>query len=149
MTLRWLLAAVHLIALGVGMGAVFARGLALRKPETKGSLDRAFLADSYWGLSAILWIGTGLWRLFGEYEKTLGYYLDSSMFWVKMGLLAGILLLELWPMVVLIQWRFAVRAKETIDLSPAPKIARISYLQTAILVVMVLAATAMARGFDF
>ena len=29
MTVRWLLAAVHLLALGVGLGAVWARGRAL------------------------------------------------------------------------------------------------------------------------
>jgi hypothetical protein len=48
MTLRLILAAVHLLALGVGLGAVVARGIALKKVDNEGSLERAFLADSYW-----------------------------------------------------------------------------------------------------
>ena len=149
MTVRWILAVIHLLALGVGLGGVVARGLALRRPDDPGALNRAFIGDAFWGLSALLWISTGLFRLFGEYEKTLDYYLASSVFWVKMTLLTAILFLEIWPMITLIQWRSAQKDGGEIDLAPAGSISRISFLQALIVCLMVGAASAMARGLDF
>src|SRR2546430_3335139 len=108
MTIRWLLAAVHLLALGVGLGAVWARGRALQAPLDVPALRRVFYADTWWGIAALLWIGTGLVRAFGGYEKGAFYYLHNHFFWAKMGLLAAILLLELGPMIALIRWRVAV-----------------------------------------
>ncbi len=113
MTIRWLLAAVHLLALGVGLGAVWARGRALQAPLDVPALRRVFSADTWWGIAAVLWIGTGLVRAFGGYEKGAFYYLHNHLFWAKMGLLA----------------------------------ARISFVQALLVVLMVLAATAMARGY--
>lgn len=147
MPIRWLLATIHLIALGIALGAVVGRGLALRHVGIDRSIQRAFLADNYWGLSAILFIATGLIRLFGEYEKTMTYYFSSTVFWIKMALLVGILLLEIWPMTVLIRWRFQVRTSQTIDTKPAERIATISYVQAILLVLMVMSATALARGY--
>jgi putative membrane protein len=63
-----------------------------------------------------------------------------------MALLMGILLLELWPMVTLIRWRVLVAKGTRLDPAPAAGIARISYVQALLLIGMVLAATAMARG---
>ena len=68
--LRVVLAALHLIALGLGLGAVLTRGNALREPVSSGSLRRALRADTLWGVAAGLWLATGLWRLFGATEKT-------------------------------------------------------------------------------
>src|SRR6266550_512793 len=142
MTIRWLLAAVHLLALGVGLGAVWARGRALQAPLDVPALRRVFYADTWWGIAALLWIGTGLVRAFGGYEKGAFYYLHNHFFWAKMGLLAAILLLELGPMIALIRWRVAVA-----DTRAASRFARISFGQTVLVVLMVLAATAMARGY--
>ena len=104
---RWLFAAVHLLALGVGLGAVWARGRALRQPLDAAGLRRVFSADSWWGIAALLWIGTGLVRAFGGLEKGSEYYLHNHLFWAKMALLGLILLLELGPMISLIRWRAA------------------------------------------
>ena len=145
--LRWILAAVHLLALGIGLGAVWARARLLGGTTIDGvTLRRALAADTWWGAAAVLWIGTGLWRLFGATEKTTGYYLGNHVFWTKMALLAGILLIELRPMVTLVAWRRHLTRGETPDLRAAPAIARGSYLQAVLIVLMVLAATAMARG---
>src|SRR2546422_6593313 len=108
MTIRWLLAAVHLLALGLGLGAVWARGRALGGELDGSGLRRAFYADTWWGVAAILWIGTGLVRAFGGFEKGSFYYLHNHFFWAKMGLLAAILILEVGPMIALIRWRLAV-----------------------------------------
>jgi len=101
------------------------------------------------GPAAGLWIVTGLWRAFGGLEKGTQYYVNNRVFYVKMGLLVLILLLEIWPMTSLIRWRIAVRRGQSIDLTSAPAFARISQLQAALVVLMVFAATALARGFFY
>jgi len=147
MTIRWLLAAFHLLALGVGLGAVWARGRGFQAQLDIPGLRRVFYADNWWGLSALLWIGTGLVRAFGGYEKGSFYYLHNRFFWAKMGLLAAILLLEVAPMISLIRWRAAVARGSVPDTRAASRFARISFVQAVLVVLMVLAATAMARGY--
>jgi putative membrane protein len=138
---------VHLLGLAIGLGAVWARARSLGdRPLDPGALRRTFAADSWWGASAILLIGTGLWRLLAGTEKPTAYYLSSHAFAAKMVLLGGILVLEVWPMVTLIRWRILVAKGGHPDTGPAAAIARISYVQALLLIGMVFAATAMARG---
>jgi putative membrane protein len=146
MTVRWLLAALHLLALGTGLGAVWARGRALAGGLDAAGLRRVFYADTWWGVAALVWIGTGLARVFGGFEKGSFYYLHNHVFWGKMGLLVAILVLELRPMVTLIQWRRLV-ARRRSRYARSQRFARISFVQAALVVLMVLAATAMARGY--
>jgi putative membrane protein len=157
LTLAWL----HLIALGIGLWAVLARGQALRQAarELPGvdALRRAFLADAHWGVAALLWLSTGIWRYLGSTEKATSYYNANHVFLTKMTLFVAILALEIWPMVTLIRWRAAVgRAAAAgpgsggglaIDPGAARKMATISYLEGAIVTVMVFTAVAMARGY--
>jgi len=149
--LRVVLAAFHLVALGIGLGAVITRGNALREPVTTGSLQRALRADALWGIAFALWLITGLWRLIGETEKTLAYYTHNTLFLTKMALLVLILALEIWPMLTLIQWRRALGRgtllKEAVTPVTARRIATISHLQALLAVLMVFAAAGMARGF--
>ena len=109
MILRWLMAAAHLLALGIGLGAVVVRARALRAPMDLSRLPSAFLADSLWGLAALIWISTGLLRVFSGLEKGSAYYLGSEAFWIKMSLLGLILLLEVWPAAALMRWRSSLR----------------------------------------
>ena len=147
MTLRWLLASLHLLGLGIGLGAVWARGRALNGDLDRGGLRRVFLADTWWGVAAVLWIVTGLIRAFGGFEKGTAYYLHNDAFLVKMALLLVILVIEIRPMVTLIRWRARVsRGEVPTSLTAARAMARISYLEAGLVVLMVLAATAMARG---
>jgi putative membrane protein len=148
--LRIFLAGLHLLALGMGLGAVWVRARALRAPPDRASLRRALAADAVWGISALLWIATGLWRLFGQTEKSTGYYLHSHLFFAKMTLLVLILALEVWPMVTLNRWRIGIaRGEGPVDTAAmtARRIGLISYAEAGIVVVMVFVAVAMARGF--
>jgi len=145
--LRWLLAAAHLLALGIGLGAVWVRARALTSVVSdRTALLRAFAADSAWGVAALLWVTTGLWRLLAGTEKPTQYYLGNHAFWTKMALFLVILALEIRPMITLIRWRIVLAKGGVPDLTPAPRLARISYVQAVLVVLMVLAATAMARG---
>lgn len=146
MILHWMLAALHLLALGIGLGAVWARGRALQGVLDTRELHRVFRADALWGAAAALWISTGLWRLLGGLEKSTSYYLQNHMFLTKMGLLLVILVLEVRPMVTLIRWRRASATGHSLDTAAARSMATISFVQAGLVVLMVFAATAMARG---
>ena len=146
MTARWLAASLHLLALGIGLGAVWARGRALRSSLDAGNLRQVFFADTFWGLAAVLWISTGVWRLLAGLEKGTGYYLQNHLFLTKMALLGLVLLLEIRPMITLIRWRMTVSRGEAPDTRAAPLLARISFVQAWLIVLMVFAAAAMARG---
>jgi putative membrane protein len=146
MTARWLAASLHLLALGIGLGAVWARGRTLRSSLDAGTLRQVFFADTLWGLAAVLWISTGLWRLLAGLEKGTGYYLQNHLFLTKMALLALVLLLEIRPMITLIRWRRTVSRGEAPDTRAAPLLARISFVQAWLIGLMVFAAAGMARG---
>jgi len=147
MIVRWLLATLHLLALPLGLGAVWMRGRALRAAKSAADLGGAFVADNLWGLAAILWIATGLLRAFGGFEKGRAYYVHDRMFQVKMGLLVLILILEIRPMITLVRWRIRAGRNAPIDASSAAVLAQISFFQAILVVLMVAAATAVARGY--
>ena len=63
------LSALHVLALGVGLGSVFMRGRFLRELRAgpgPRALDGLFAADTLWGVAAALWLLTGLARAFGS-----------------------------------------------------------------------------------
>jgi putative membrane protein len=144
--LRLLLAGTHLLALGIGLGAVWARSRALRGIVDNAALRRAFAADAWWGIAAVLWLATGLTRLFAATEKSVDYYLRNPLFHVKMGLFVLVLLLEIWPMITLIRWRRALGRNQTTAFGAAHRIARISTIEAFIIVIIVFVAAALARG---
>ncbi|HEU4827566.1 MAG TPA: DUF2214 family protein [Gemmatimonadales bacterium] len=144
---RLLLAALHLIALGIGLGAVWARSRALRGDVQLADVRRALVADTWWGVAAALWLATGLWRLFGGTEKATGYYLSNHVFLLKMGLFVAILLLELGPMMTLTRWRQDLRRGGTPALDRARRISTVSAIEAALVIAIVGAAVTMARGF--
>lgn len=148
MLVQWFLAAIHLLAFAMALSGVLARGKALRslvdsEPPTVG---RVLTADNIWGISALVLLVTGGLRAFGGYEKGSEYYLHQPLFHVKMTLLVLILLLELAPMIRFIKWRIALARGTHLDLHQAGLFARISHLQALLVVLMMIAATGMARG---
>jgi putative membrane protein len=149
--MRILFAVLHLIALGIGLGAVFVRARAAnRLKDGPESLPQLFAADTWWGVAAFLWISTGLTRVFASYEKSTAYYWNNHIFLAKMGLLVLVILLEVWPMITLIRWRKDSARGTLAPAELAPKgrmIARISDVQTLLVMAMVVAAVMMARGY--
>jgi putative membrane protein len=148
---RIVLAALHLLALGIGFGAIMARWITLRRPLTADSLKRVFHFDTQWGIAAGLWIVTGLWRWLGSVEKASTYYPHNHWFLAKMGFLVLILALEIMPMVTLIKWRVALGRGTDVAALPGISRARamsaISAVQALLVVAMVFFAVAMARGY--
>jgi putative membrane protein len=149
--LRITLAALHLLALGLGMGAVLYRGTTLREPVTADSLRRAFGADNLWAVAALLWVVTGVWRMGAGLEKAREYYMMNYIFGLKMALFALVLALEVWPMITLMKWRRELRKGHSpVAFATVPKarrIATLSHTEALVLLLMILAAVSMARGY--
>ena len=137
---------LHLLALAIGLPAVFLRGRALKGRLDADGLRRVLAADNVWGIAAALWIVTGLLRAFGGLEKGTEFYLHSPLFWVKMALFVLVLLLEIRPMITFIRWRRQLGRGATVDTSVAPALYTHNHIELAIVVVMVFVASLMARG---
>lgn len=147
---QWILAAVHLFAFALAFWAALTRGTAFRKLSAgTGELKRVLLADNLWGLSALTLLITGAMRAFGGYEKGSDYYLHQPLFHLKMTLLLLILLVELAPMITLIKWRIASSRGVAPEAGRAKLYARISHVEALLLILMMVAATGMARGVIF
>ncbi|WP_064116797.1 DUF2214 family protein [Pseudomonas fluorescens] len=150
MLVHWSLAAVHLLAFALAFWAVLTRGTAFsRLAAGTGEAGRVLLADNIWGISALILLVTGGMRAFGGYEKGTDYYLHQPLFHLKMTLFVLILLVELAPMITLIKWRIALGRGRTLDTGRTKLYARISHFEALLMVLMVIAATGMARGVTF
>jgi putative membrane protein len=139
--------AVHILSVALALGAVTARGRALRGPLDPAGLRRLFAADNAWGIAALLLVATGLLRAFAGLDKGTAFYLASRAFWLKMGLLAVVVGLEIWPMLTFIGWRRRLRRGDPVDPSAAAALWVINHVQLALAVAIVFAAAFMARGF--
>ncbi|MCA2979132.1 MAG: DUF2214 family protein [Myxococcaceae bacterium] len=145
-----LLSTLHLLGLTTGLSSVYARGRALRALVTDPTrLAPVFFADNWWGLSAILSIGSGLARALGPFEKGQGFYLNNHAFLVKMGALGAVMLLELWPMVTLIRWRMHQARGRQVDTSPARALVRVNDAEVVLMLALPVLASLMARGIGF
>jgi putative membrane protein len=150
MLVHWFLAAIHLLAFALGFWAVLARGTAFSRLATGvGEAKRVLLADNLWGIAALVLLVNGRIRAFGGFEKGTDYYLHQPLFHLKMTLFVLILLIELAPMITLVKWRIALARGKVIDTGRAKLYARISHVEALLLVLMVIAATGMARGVTF
>ena len=146
MGLRWMFAALHLLALGIGLGAIWTRSRALREPLDRAGLARVFSADSWWAAAAALWLVTGVTRVLSSLDKGQEYYINNQLFLLKMILFVTVVVLEVAPMRALIRWRRQVRAGELPDTAQASALATRSTVQAVLVVLMVIAAAGMARG---
>ena len=147
MTVAAIVAALHFLALGIGLPSIYLRGRALKGRLNAEGLRRLFAADTVWGVAAALWLVTGLLRAFGGLEKGTAFYLASSLFWTKMILFVLVVVLEIWPMLTFIRWRREVRRGRTPDTSRAPTLYVVTHIEMALVVVIVFVASFMARGF--
>lgn len=138
--------ALHLLALGIGLGSVFVRGRALRGPLDATGIARVLAADNFFGVAALLWLSTGLWRALGPVGKTWAFYSANAAFHAKLTLFALVFLVELWPMTTFIRWRLALRRGATPDTRRARALGVVSYVEVGCVVVIVFLAALMARG---
>ena len=150
--LRIALAVVHLIGLSIAVASIYTRALVFKEVSDRAALHRGFRADNWWGISALILVATGVWRALASLEKSSSWYWTNHVFQVKIGLLILIFLLEVWPMITLLTWRWAEKSSRlpTMDVirRKGRRISRISDIQAFLLLAIIVAAVAMARGYD-
>lgn len=139
------LSALHLLTLALGLGAVVWRNQALLRLEHGGRWEDVLRADTAWGIAAILWIATGLARVF-KGGQTPVFYLHNGFFWIKMALFAIVFAIELIPMVALLRVRAARRRGLEPPELPIARLRRIGAVETALVILIVFAAAFMARA---
>src|SRR4051812_28619717 len=142
-----IMSSLHVLALAIGLPAVWLRGRALRGRIDNAALQRLFAADTVWGIAAALWLLTGILRAFGGLEKGSAFYLGSALFWTKMTLFVLVVALEIQPMITFIRWRAARGRGHTPDTSRARTLYILNHVEMALVVVIVFIASFMARGF--
>lgn len=141
---------IHVLSLAIGLPAIFFRWRALAGgPTDVARAERAHAADNVWGLAAMTWVGSGLWRALAGTDKPWDYYANHGMFWVKMGLFGLMFLLEIGPMVVLIQWRVQKARGRPMTLEHGSWIALLSAVEVGVVLAMAFVATLMARGIGY
>jgi putative membrane protein len=142
-----IVSALHLLALAIGLPSVFLRGRALGGRLDRDGIRRVLVADTVWGLAALLWVATGLLRAFAGLEKGTAFYLNSNLFWVKMALFVAIVILEVRPAMTFMRWRADIRRGRTPDTASARLLYALNHAQMVLVVAMVFVAAFMARGF--
>jgi putative membrane protein len=140
------LAAVHLLSLALGVALLVLRGKSLQQAKSEQDLGRVFLWDNLYGLLALFWIGSGLLRAFGGFEKGTEYYLSNHVFWTKLVFVVLLLGLEAPILAALIRFRVRKAKGQTIELGGVPRLVRLHWLELGTIFPVVLAATLMARG---
>ena len=139
------LSAIHILTLALGAGAIYARARALSRPLDDDGWKRLLAADNAWGIAALLWIGSGLLRVFYG-GKEPGFYWRNGFFWLKMGLFAMVFALEIAPMTTFIRVRIARGKGAALPRFSADAYRRISAAELMLVVTIVFVAAFMARG---
>ena len=141
-----IVSALHVLALALGLPAVYLRGRALKGRLDREAMRKLFAADTVYGIAAALWVVTGLLRAFAGLEKGSQFYLASPLFWTKMALFVAVILLEIWPMATFMRWRTQLRRGQIPETSRARALYLVNHVEMALVVLIVFVASFMARG---
>lgn len=136
--------ALHI--LGIALVCTFStmRLFALRRKDVPATR----LADNGNGIGSMFLFGAGFWRLFGELEKPLGFYTANPIFWTKMGALALMVSLEMYPQYVVFPWHIRHSRKKPIEPKPGQfeRMFKLCVLQLPCIVIVIFCAALMSRG---
>jgi putative membrane protein len=137
----------HHVAAFTLVAAVAVEFVLIRDPLTVERARRLLAADAVLGMSAGVVLAVGLLRVF-YFEKGAAYYFHNHAFLAKLALFVIVALLSIYPTVVFLSWRKALRQGQAPVLS-APQARRLRALihwELAGIVLLVLCAALMARG---
>jgi putative membrane protein len=140
-----LLSAIHMLTLALGLGGIFARGRALSGLLDDAGWKRLLAADTAWGIAAVLWIVSGLGRVFFG-GKEPSFYWRNGFFWIKLALFGIVFTLESAPMMTFIRVRRARSQGVAMPRFSIEAYRRINAVELALVVTIVFVAAFMARG---
>jgi putative membrane protein len=141
------MAFLHHVAAFALVAAIAVEFVLIRDELTVRTARRLQVADAVVGISAGVVLVVGLLRVF-YFEKGAGYYLHSLPFIAKVSLFVIVALLSIYPTVVFLSWRNAVKAGQlpAIDLGKLRRIRSLIHLELIGMVLIILCAALMARG---
>jgi putative membrane protein len=140
-----LLSAIHMLTLALGLGGIFMRGRALSSLLDEAGWKRLLAADNAWGVAAVVWIASGIGRVFFG-GKEPGFYWRNGLFWTKLGLFGLVFALELAPMITFIRVRAARSRGTALPRFSIEAYRRINTAEVVLVVAIVFVAAFMARG---
>jgi putative membrane protein len=140
-----LLSAIHILTAAHGLGTLFPRAPALAGPLDDAGWKKLLAADNAWGAAALLWITSGVARVFVG-GKEPAFYWCNGFFWLKLGLFALVFALELAPMMTFVRVRAARRRGTNLPRFSVDAYRRINATELALAVLIVFVAAFMARG---
>lgn len=132
----------HFISILIMTSAIFGEALLLAPRLTRRQLQRLFLLDSVYGLSALAIVGVGLLLWFGV-GKPAAYYTSNWIFHLKLGLFTLMALISIGPTVFFFKHRKGP-AEDWVEI-PA-RIRLFVRLELLLLLLIPLCAALMARG---
>lgn len=144
------MAFVHHLAAFTLVSTVVVETALFKPPLSVVQARRIQITDSLYGISAGVLVVVGLLRVF-FFEKGAGYYFEDVFFLIKLGVFAMVGLLSIYPTVLFLSWRKALRQGIAPDISPAQvRRARLCLMwELAGIVLILLCAPLMARGFGY
>lgn len=136
----------HLAAFAVAATLVY-EFVAFRRNLTVEEARRILRIDSAYGISAGLLVVVGLLRVF-FFEKGSAFYLNNSMYWIKMVLFIIVGLLSIYPTIRFLKWRSALKENQApqIPENEFKRIRLLLHLELMGIVLILLVAPMMARG---
>jgi putative membrane protein len=105
MTTEIILRYLHFVSILTLTGTLAAELVLLKPTLTRKELERIALVDGIYGLSAIVLLAAGLTLWLGSYTKPSVYYSQNWIFLTKLGLVAAVGLLSIYPTVFFIRNR--------------------------------------------
>ncbi|MCS3805457.1 hypothetical protein HNO92_002548 [Chromobacterium alkanivorans] len=129
---HWLLASLHLLALGIGLAALWSRAGLLRQQQFPSQTPQLFRCHRWWLLALALWTVSGLALLSLDPAR-----LQQPLFIVKLLTLAPLLLLEVRASRGLMRWQSQLRIQRSLELRGADSLARSSHWQIWLLLAIV------------
>ena len=145
MVVAALLSAIHLLTLALGTAAIFSRGRALAGTLDEAGWNRLLTADNAWGVAAVLWIASGIARVFFG-GKEPDFYWHNGLFWLKLSLFGIVFVLEIAPMTTFLRVRQARRQRKALPRFPLEVYRQINRVEFGLVVMIVFVAAFMARG---
>lgn len=143
MTTEILLRYLHFVSILALAGTLTAE-LALLKPSlTRKEIGRIAAIDGIYGLSSIVLLAAGLTLWLGGYTKPSVYYSQNWIFLTKLGLVAMVGILSIYPTIFFLRHRKGI-ADEPVIIPPAIRWS--VRVEVMLLVVIPFLAGLMARG---
>lgn len=145
-----LMAFLHHVAAFTVVAALAVEVALFKPPLTAMQALRLLRTDSIFGISAGLVLIVGLLRV-TYFEKGPGYYWHDAFFLTKFGAFLAAALISIYPTITFLSWRrgLTAGAAPEISTSRTRRVRMCLMLELTAIVLILLCAALMARGFGY